>query len=362
MAEAVAAFSLAASIIQIVATAQRLLWRLKEYQDKTNKLPTTFQAVQIKLPIILHDLRVVESQTDRRDLPDEVFDSIQSVLDACRKAIEKLDKRFSQVSLPSKASALTKGVLAWKTVWYNNDVQEITKTLKDHVETLMWYQMQTIPLRTSQLLLQNTSNDAADLETSETLSETSVEDKQASAVATLPKSLSDNSKWDKYLTLDRCICKAGPSIHARACWTFQSAVFSSEYQNMHKPTCPYFFRQNDLRKLSFQLDYASALFRHRLQVAISMQFGQGVIAIDPKLDFRGMYRNDSPAFALLRRYQRPQSSQEEIDFDQFQLQMRQLFRNGEASPLDRNLNGDTLIHVSLANSILNGRRLTFLSL
>lgn len=141
MAEAFATVGLVASIIQFVDFSQRFLRRLKEYQDKTNKLPLTFQAIQIQLPLIVDGLKVIETRAKKKGLPHESFHSIQPILEACRKEIEKLDEIFSRLSLPLNASLLSRGSRVMKTFRYDNDVQRSAVLLKDLVQMLILYQV-----------------------------------------------------------------------------------------------------------------------------------------------------------------------------------------------------------------------------
>ena len=226
MAEALAAVGLVASVIQIVHFSQRFLRRLKEYQDKTNKLPATFQAVQIQLPLIVNCLKVIEARAEQRILPNESFHLIPPILEACRKEIEKLDEIFSRLSLPSNTPLLSKGSRAIQIFRFNDDVQRSADILKDHIQILMCYQINTASVGTSILLLQDISHDAHNLEPP---IEDSYKNETTLDVSPLQERNDNASLWEKYLRLDPCTCTRRPIIHKSTQWAFWSAFWSVDF-------------------------------------------------------------------------------------------------------------------------------------
>ena len=342
MAEAVVAVGLVASITQIADFSQRCLRRLKEYQEKTNKLPATFQAIQMQLPLVVIGLKAVQARAERGELPNESFHLIKRTLEACRKEIENLDKIFSHLLLPLNVSSLNKRYRAMKTLYYDHDVQQSMNILKNHIDMLMWFQISTASVDTSRLLLQDTSHDVCDPESSV---EDPCKDETDLNVSPLQERNAIAIAWEKYLRLDCCTCKRGPIIRKSTRWALTAANFSSQVFSMHRPSCPYFLERRNIWKLSFNLNYTSLVFRNRLQVALSIQFGHGGIEINPKLELRGVQRDNSPAFALIFEFTDP--LQTFMTVDQLGLRMRQLFEDGKASPFETNEYGETLMHVSV---------------
>lgn len=344
MAEAITAVGLVASIIQITDFSRRFLRRLKEYDERATDLPLTFQAIVLQLPFIIGVLEVVEARAQRKELADEFLPAVQPVLDACRKEIEHLERIFSHVSLSPTSSSWNRKSQAMKSLRYDRDVQRSMATLKSHVDLLMWTQITTSVIAPRRML------ESTDPHQNSSAGSTQDHFEQELGSALSPLRRQDfTSVWDKHLGTELCTCKRRPVIQKSTKWAFWFTDFSSQLLSMHSVGCPLFSEYRDLRRLSFNLSYTSLLLKTRAQIAISLQYGHGGMEISPSLDFRGVKRMDSPAFALFQDSEcewglSPADAQ--IRVNQIAFRLRQLFKNGEASPMEVNEEGVTLLWVS----------------
>lgn len=79
----------------------------------------------------------------------------------------------------------------------------------------------------------------------------------------------------------------------------------------------------------------------------------GVYSISPSLSFRAVVPSDSPAFAALNGiddFSSFESSRELSNaLDLLLRQLQGVFRSRAASPYDVDVNGNTILHVSLSN-------------
>ncbi|KAL8726231.1 MAG: hypothetical protein Q9181_006133, partial [Wetmoreana brouardii] len=94
MAEAIVAVGLVASVIQITDFSRKFLKRLKQYEEKTSSLPSSFQAISLHLPFIINGLQIVETQAKQHKNAYENSPEVQPILEACRKEIDELNRIF----------------------------------------------------------------------------------------------------------------------------------------------------------------------------------------------------------------------------------------------------------------------------
>ncbi|KAL8724068.1 MAG: hypothetical protein Q9166_008153 [cf. Caloplaca sp. 2 TL-2023] len=348
MAEAIATVGLVASVIQITDFSRKFLKRLKQY-EKANSLPPSFQAISLHLPFIIDGLQSVEAQEKQYENASEISPKVQPVLEACRKEIDNLNRIFDLVTLPPASSSWNRKTQALRSLRYESNVQQSVTILKHHIDMLMWHKITTTYISAPRRLLQNSdaesdNSDAPGPDTSE----------QGISKALLPIRKHDStSVWEKHLNIGTCTCRGRPVIQKSTRWTFWFADFSSQLLSTHRNDCPFFTECNNITRLSFNLNYTSLVLRARAQIALSMQYGNGGIGIMPNLNIRGVRRNDSPAFALFDRrkwygYMSPGKHQTAIRH--ILLRLRQLFESREASPLELDERGNTLMWAGGCNS------------
>ena len=62
MAEAIAAISLVANIVQFISFGSKVAKRLNEFQASVNDIPKVFRDIRIELPLLLDTLQKTEEQ------------------------------------------------------------------------------------------------------------------------------------------------------------------------------------------------------------------------------------------------------------------------------------------------------------
>ena len=363
MAEVIAAIGLTASVISIVDFTQKFSRRLKEYGEESSRLPLAFQAIQIELPLILKCLETVEVHAKSDQKLSEFAPLTEPIIKACHGEMDKLEKLFSYLSLSPNASRFKKKTQALKTLHYDSDIQNSMTTLKNYIQTLiLLLQINPISSQPSRLLLQDTLQDSHDPEAPETPTEEVIcEDESGESMLGLQRRTNNIDVWQKYLDPKRCICqKHHLFVREVSRWNLLSTKFSMQSLSRHKPGCPFFSQNDKLRKLTLDLEYMSHILGKRLKLAFSMQFRPEGMYIDPKLEFRGVRRTGSPAFALVKHYAHFYDERNQMSVDQFQLQMRQLFESGKASPSDMDEEGNTLITVRLVSLVIVSSCLTLI--
>ncbi|KAL9029455.1 MAG: hypothetical protein Q9196_002298 [Gyalolechia fulgens] len=108
MAEAVAAISLAASIIQLLKFGTEVIGRLQEYRTRSKETPTVFHDISVQLPLLIADLRVTKEKAEKNGLPFDVAESVSAIVRSCRDHIGTLDEILTR-TMPDPTDS------AWKT-------------------------------------------------------------------------------------------------------------------------------------------------------------------------------------------------------------------------------------------------------
>lgn len=139
----------------------------------------------------------------------------------------------------------------------------------------------------------------------------------------------------------RCKCPCRYPTPASA------AYIESKYALSHRNGCP--LHESGSRTISFVMNrtICNRLLRFSVLASLQITAGAGGLAISPKLEFRPVVPEDSPAFTLLRGVEASFKS----GFNRSVIQdtnkrLFELFREGKASPSDTLPNGETILHVS----------------
>ena len=82
-----------------------------------------------------------------------------------------------------------------------------------------------------------------------------------------------------------------------------------------------------------------------MQASFACTMGAGGASLTPSLSFRNVVAHDSPAFAIMSNFKSGNLDCRRVD-KEFQ-DLRQLFQERRASPYDVNVDGNTLLHVSI---------------
>ena len=78
MAEAVAAISLTASIIQLVDFGSKVVHRLHEFQSNINEVPKVFRDIATRLPLLIDTLEQTK-QADGADLGERTAKALKCI-------------------------------------------------------------------------------------------------------------------------------------------------------------------------------------------------------------------------------------------------------------------------------------------
>jgi hypothetical protein len=140
MAEAVAALSLAASIIQVIDFGSKLIVRLKDFRSSIVEAPKAFRDVLVQLSLILDTLEPTRLQVESGAVDKTTQDALLSVVQGCYVQIAELHRVLAKV-MPEKAdSSLQRSKKALQSVGYEKTIKEISSTLRNYVQTLKYHQ------------------------------------------------------------------------------------------------------------------------------------------------------------------------------------------------------------------------------
>ena len=88
MAEAMAAVSFVAAIIEISSFAKRLAARCKDFKSMAGAVPKAFHSINVQLPLVVVSLDNLRILAEHDSLSVDSRSALQSMLDACREEIQ----------------------------------------------------------------------------------------------------------------------------------------------------------------------------------------------------------------------------------------------------------------------------------
>ena len=138
MAEAVAAVSLTASIIQLVEFGSKVVHRLHEFQSNINEVPKVFRDIATRLPLVIDTLEQTE-QADGAYLRERTAKALKPVVEGCLSICEVLDKILDKHIPKEGDSSWRKTFKALSSLTHDKDVQNIDAALGDYIQTLTYY-------------------------------------------------------------------------------------------------------------------------------------------------------------------------------------------------------------------------------
>ncbi|KAJ9655262.1 hypothetical protein H2201_008839 [Coniosporium apollinis] len=140
MAEAVAAVSLVAAIVQFVDLSSKIIGRLDGFQSDLDKIPQTLQDIKDQLPLLLNTLQRTKTQAEAGHIDYDTQKADLSVVEGCRSQVHLLDDVLVK-TLPAKGdSRWRKGLKAFSSVGHEKAVERITERLRGYVQTLTYHQ------------------------------------------------------------------------------------------------------------------------------------------------------------------------------------------------------------------------------
>jgi hypothetical protein len=138
MAEAIAAVSLVANIIQLVQFGELVLGRLKDCQSRVGELPEAFKHINTELPALLYKLRETKTAANSGAFTDEKEKALMAVVNACTEQIIGLEELLTK-ALPKIGDSGTKRRFkAVKSLGYDSKVEKKAQVIRNYVATLTY--------------------------------------------------------------------------------------------------------------------------------------------------------------------------------------------------------------------------------
>lgn len=138
MAEAIAAISLAASILQLVEFGSKVVHRLHEFQSNINDVPEVFRDIMTRLPLLIDTLEQTQ-QADGAHRSERTANALKPVVDGCLSQLSLLDG-ILKTHIPKEGdSVYRKSLKALSSLAHDKDIQKINSALGGHVQTLTYY-------------------------------------------------------------------------------------------------------------------------------------------------------------------------------------------------------------------------------
>ncbi|KAF2239753.1 TPR-like protein [Viridothelium virens] len=139
MAEALAAVSIVANIVQLVNFGSRVLKRLEEYQSKLGDIPEAFRHIKAELPVLLDALQQTQSRINVGSVRDESKKALLPAVEGCRIQIRLLDNVVAKVLPASGDSWIKRGGKTFRSLHYDAKVERITVVLRGYIQTLTYH-------------------------------------------------------------------------------------------------------------------------------------------------------------------------------------------------------------------------------
>lgn len=140
MAEAIAAFSLTASIVEIISFGSKVVARLNDFKSDINEIPKAFRDIKTQLPLLLDTLKRTKEQADLGTISQETQDALLPVINGCRSQAEQLDDMLTKVIPETNDSSWQRKRKAISSLGLEKKTQAITDTLRGYVQILTYYQ------------------------------------------------------------------------------------------------------------------------------------------------------------------------------------------------------------------------------
>lgn len=126
-----------------------------------------------------------------------------------------------------------------------------------------------------------------------------------------------------------------------------AAYIESKDALSHEKSCPFHESGKRIINLVVKRTICNRLLRFSVLASFRVTVGARGLAISPKLKFRPVVPEDSPAFTLLQDVEaRLKSDCNSSVIQDTSKRLFELFRDGKASPSDTLPNGKTILHVS----------------
>jgi hypothetical protein len=139
MAEALAAVSVVASIVQLFDFSTRVVSRLNEFYSVAKEVPKSFRHVKTELPLLATTLAQLKDTLDTTSAADATTRALVPVIAGCAEQVEKLDAILKSILPENTDSLRMKGKKAIVSLNADRKVETITETLRNYIKILTFY-------------------------------------------------------------------------------------------------------------------------------------------------------------------------------------------------------------------------------
>jgi len=136
MAEALAAVSLGACIVQFLDVGTKVLARLREFHSITKEASGVFQDISIQLPLIIDVMTRIENGCQDGSLTSDTERALSHTVESSLRQVTLLDELIKKILPAPTDSTLQRARKAIASVRKGKDIVVILKTLEAHKSTL----------------------------------------------------------------------------------------------------------------------------------------------------------------------------------------------------------------------------------
>ena len=114
---------------------------MSEFQSAVDEVPKSLHALTADLPLLLDTLKRLQGQAALEDLSPDTRKALTAVIGGCSSQLSILDKFLSDVLPKAQDSKWRRGRKFILSLSQNDRIQRVESTLRNHIQTLMLYQV-----------------------------------------------------------------------------------------------------------------------------------------------------------------------------------------------------------------------------
>jgi len=210
MIDPLAAAGLVSAIFQFVAIANRLVGRLNDFRQSTNRVPKMFRKISDELPLLIDTLRRTQNQADAGHIGGETAKALKTLVEGCLAQLEQLEHIIAKALPCEKDSPWSRRFKALASLAHDKTVQQIAAELESHVRVLTYHQATRSTDLSSQLALRGAAQPL------NLIAETEQESYYGLAQATLQSRVTDGKTsvlFGSAIDGTTSLCALCPDIH-----------------------------------------------------------------------------------------------------------------------------------------------------
>ena len=131
MAEAFAAISIGASILQIVTVTTKLIDRINDFSSTAEEMPKALRGIHLQLPFLVEICQKLDIRSES--------DHVNAIVAGCRKEIEDLSKTMDKVLPCYRDQAPIRALKAFKSIRYEDRFERALKKIEHFKTDLILY-------------------------------------------------------------------------------------------------------------------------------------------------------------------------------------------------------------------------------